>query len=159
MKALDLIATARLLAEHPRRGRPPEANLRRAVSTAYYALFHCLATNCADMVVGGPSAKRIQESWRQVYRALDHGPAKRRCGDRNAVSAFATEIRQFAQIFIQMQDLRHSADYDPDSDVPTRDEVIKYINDAENAVRHFSSSPIADRRAFAVHVLMGSRRS
>ena len=158
MKALDLIATARLLAEHPRRGRPPEANLRRAVSTAYYALFHCLAANCADMVVGGQSAMRNQESWRQVYRALDHGPAKRRCGDRNTLSGFPSEIRQFAQVFIQMLDLRHSADYDPDSDVPTRDEVIKYINDAEDTIRQFPASPIVDRRSFAVHVLMGARR-
>ena len=30
MNAHDLIAAARLLATHPRRGRPPEANLRRA---------------------------------------------------------------------------------------------------------------------------------
>ena len=159
MRALDLIAAAKLLADHPRRGRPPEANLRRAISTAYYALFHCLAENCADMMVGSSGAGRSREAWRQVYRALEHGMGRRRCGDRNAISVFASEIRQFAQLFVQMQDLRHSADYDPTSEVPSRAEVIQYITEAENAIRKFPNSPIADRRAFAVHVLMGSRRS
>ena len=110
------------------------------------------------MMVGGPGAKRSRESWRQVYRALDHGPAKRRCGDRNAVLGFAVEIRHFAQLFIQMQDLRHSADYDPDTEVPSREEVIQHVNNAENAIRQYPNAPIVERRAFAVHVLMGSRR-
>ena len=160
MKALDLIVSARLLAEYPRRGRPPEANLRRSISTTYYALFHCLAENCADMVVGGPSARRrSREAWRRVYRSLDHGPARRRCGERDAVSGYTSEIRRFAQIFIQMQDLRHSADYDPGAEVPSREEVIQYISDAEDVIRQLPNASTVDRRSFAVHVLMSARRN
>ena len=42
MKPLDLIEAARDMTESGR-GRPTQAKLRRAVSTAYYAMFHCLA--------------------------------------------------------------------------------------------------------------------
>ena len=38
----DLIQTARRLTESGA-VQPTQADLRRAVSTAYYALFHCLA--------------------------------------------------------------------------------------------------------------------
>ena len=33
-------------------GRPRRADLCRAVSTAYYAMFHCLAHTCADSLAG-----------------------------------------------------------------------------------------------------------
>ena len=113
MRALDLSAAAKLLAEHPRRGRPPEANLRRAISTAYYALFHCLAENCADMMVGGSGARRSRDAWRQVYRSLEHGTARRRCGDWRAMQNYPAVVTNFATDFVEMQDLRHTADYDP----------------------------------------------
>ena len=57
-----------------------------------------------------------------------------------------------------MQPLRHSADYDPEAEF-SRNPVIQSINHAENAIRQFPNAPIADRRAFAVYVLMDVRRS
>ena len=48
----DLIATARELAGAVDGPLPRQTNLRRAVSTTYYSLFHCLAENCADTLVG-----------------------------------------------------------------------------------------------------------
>lgn len=160
MQALDFIVTAKLLAAQPSRGRPLETNLRRAVSTAYYALFHCLAECCADTLVGGTGARRSRDAWRQVYRALQHGRARERCIDigRSSLARFPVEIQNFAQVFADMQPLRHSADYDPDAEF-SRNPVIQSINDAENAIRQFPNSPIADRRAFAVHALMDARRS
>ena len=43
----DLMQAARALAE-----RPTQAWLRRAVSTAYYAMFHTLAASAADLFLG-----------------------------------------------------------------------------------------------------------
>ena len=60
MNPADFIATAKDLVQANTRGRPRETNLRRAVSTAYYALFHGLAECCADMLVGGSGANRSQ---------------------------------------------------------------------------------------------------
>ncbi len=72
---------------------------------------------------------------------------------------FSSEIKNFAQIFADMQLLRYSADYDPDGTVPAKAEVIQFINEAETAIRRFSYAPIVERRAFAVHALMNARRS
>lgn len=156
MQALDFIATARLLASHPSRGRPPETNLRRAVSTAYYALFHCLAECCADTIVGGPGSTRNRAAWLRVYRGLQHRTAKNRCLERNSISHFPAEIRRFAQVFADMQPLRNRADYNPDAEF-SRKIVIQHINESEIAIRQFPNAPIADRRAFAVHILVDPR--
>ena len=51
MNPRDLIETARGLTELSPR-RPTQANLRRAVSTAYYAVFHCLAGAIAEGALG-----------------------------------------------------------------------------------------------------------
>ena len=40
MQPLDFTRAARDLVDSAGRGRPREVNLRRAVSTTYYALFH-----------------------------------------------------------------------------------------------------------------------
>ena len=74
MNSRDLIETARGLTELSPR-RPSQANLRRAVSTAYYALFHSLAATVADALMG----KRRSDAWHQTYRALEHGSARRAC--------------------------------------------------------------------------------
>ena len=71
MKAHDLIATARSLTGLDPR-KPTQANLRRAVSTAYYAVFHLLARTAADLLIG----RTHNSAWHLAYRALEHGNAK-----------------------------------------------------------------------------------
>ena len=79
MKPDDFVKTARSLVGQQGAGRPRETDLRRAVSTAYYGLFHCVASSGADLLVGGKQADRSERAWRQAYRALNHGQAKNRC--------------------------------------------------------------------------------
>ena len=55
--------------------KPRQADLKRAISTAYYALFHAMAKDAADMLVG-VGADRPDKAWTQLYRALQHGDAK-----------------------------------------------------------------------------------
>ena len=157
MKPADFIATARDLAQAYTKGRPRQTNLRRAVSTTYYALFHGLAACCADMLVGGPGANRSQPAWRQVYRALQHRDAKQRCESR-AISRFPSELQDFAIQFVAMQKERHRADYDPDGAF-SKDEVLQNITEAERRLSRFSKVSAKDRRAFAVYVLFPMRNN
>lgn len=60
MNPFDLLEAARILALADEQGAPRQANLRRALSTAYYALFHCLARCAADTVVGALKARRSE---------------------------------------------------------------------------------------------------
>ena len=137
------------------RGRPREVNLRRAVSTTYYALFHCLADCCANMLAGNAQDNRSSPAWRQTYRALQHTTARRRCL-RATINRFPSAIRNFAKLFVSMQMKRHSADYDPDAAF-LKSDVIQYIDEAEDAIKQFNSAPRADRRAFAIYVLLDIR--
>ena len=156
INSADLIAAARDLAEAGDRGRPRQANLRRAVSTAYYAMFHCLAVCCADMLVGGVGAERSEPAWRQVYRALEHGAARQRCNRTAIIQKFPVEIREFADRFAGMQQRRHRADYDPEADYDKGD-VLQDITDVAEAIAKFQRVPVKDRRAFAVYLLLPLR--
>ena len=156
MRDVDFIATARRLAEPPGRGRPRETDLRRAISTAYYALFHCLATCCANTLVGGPGSNRNIRAWNRMYRSLDHGVARRRCEHRDII-AFPMAIQDFASEFADTQDMRHTADYAPDAEF-RRSDVIRDIARIERVIDDFNALNISDRRAFAVHVLFNHNR-
>jgi len=84
-------------------GKPRQSSLRRAVSTVYYAMFHCLARCCADTLIGSSGADRSKPAWRQVYRALDHGFAKNSCRNQEFIKKFPKDIEDFANSFVSMQ--------------------------------------------------------
>ena len=153
----DFIATARDLVERTSRGRPRQTNLRRAVSTTYYALFHCMAICCADTLVGGAGANRSAPAWRQAYRALQHTTARQRCA-QPTIRRFPNDIQDFAVEFVAMQRKREHADYDPDGTFYKSD-VLQDINATENVIGQFMKAPLKDRRAFAVYVLLNIRRN
>jgi uncharacterized protein (UPF0332 family) len=135
-----------------RENRPLQSDLRRAISTAYYALFHCLAKCCADLLVGTVSANRSDEAWTQVYRALMHGETKNACLNDRIIAQFPQEIQDFANHFVTMQIKRHEADYHPEGK-HYKSDVQTDIAAAEAVIRDFAAVSIKDRRAFAVWVL------
>ena len=139
-----------------RRGRPRQTDLQRAVSDTYYAMFHSLATCRANTLVGTGYSARLQPEWRQIYRALEHGQARRQCGNRETLAQFPPEIQRFGQHFVYTQRLRHQADYDPDSSL-TRREVVQLIDETEQIIQTFDRAPAERRRAFAIHVLFRTR--
>lgn len=152
----DLLETARDLAGASGGPPPSQASLRRAVSTTYYALFHCMAENCADMLVGEAGSGRSQSAWLQAYRALEHGLAKQRCDRKDFIRRFPLQIQGFAENFATMQGKRHTADYDP-SESFDQSAVIRDIDLAEQRIVQFRQAPERDRRAFAAYVLMPLR--
>ena len=158
MNPLDLIDSARQRAGgfSPGRGRPRQTDLKRAVSGAYYAIFHTLSACCADMLIGTGYIARRRPEWRQIYRALEHGYARRQCNNSTAIAQFPQEIQLFAWHFSETQLLRHLADYDPDTTL-TRDDVLQLVDETERIIAGFNNAPADRRRAFAVHVLFRTR--
>ena len=159
MNPNDLIDSARQRAGGavpPGRGRPRQTDLQRAVSDTYYAMFHTLTTCAANALVGTNRAARRQLEWRQIYRALEHGYARRQCSNNRALAQFPTSIRRFGRHFADTQQLRHLADYDPDSNL-TRREVLRLINETEQIIQAFDRAPADRRRAFAIYVLFRTR--
>ena len=156
MSPENFIKTARELIP-ARKGKPRSTNLRRAVSTAYYAMFHCLAGSCADTLIGGLHAGRGTDAWTLTYRALNHRSAKARCRDEQNLRQFSEPIREFAETFARMQEHRHRADYAPNTGF-RKSQAIQRINEAENAIRNFEEESLGDRRAFAAYILFKGRR-
>ncbi len=122
----DLVAQARMLT-HCERRRPKQATLRRAISTAYYGLFHFLIEESTALLFG---AGQRDEAFRQLAaRAFIHGKMRSACAEfvkpnhqqvhlllqlfwQNLGIANSQQARLIAQTFIDLQDERHTADYD-----------------------------------------------
>ncbi len=114
----DLLTLARELVDR-NPAAPVEADLRRGVSTAYYALFHLLVHEATSRLVAIANlrprvarafAHRTMRSVCVEYAALRPNPAG------NLLSAAGqlvpTGIRDIASEFVALQDARHQADYD-----------------------------------------------
>jgi hypothetical protein len=151
VQPLDLLKTAETLLKG--QARPLEANLRRAQSSLYYAMFHCLAKTCADLFIGGSGSKRSNPAWQQTYRSLFHRETKNACKKGEMIANFPDAIRDFANLFVAMQAKRHSADYDPFFTL-TKSEVKADAEQVKQAIVDFRTAPIKHRRAFCAWVMM-----
>jgi hypothetical protein len=118
-----LLAVARLLTTTAERAALTDAQLRRAVSTAYYAVFHRVLKAAAERFMGQDQTKTAGYAW--LYRGFDHRTMRTVCEalqvptlrdkyrrglDRSAVSR---DMQDFATNFGVLQDARQLADYDP----------------------------------------------
>jgi hypothetical protein len=92
---------------------------RRAVSAAYYALFHHLNGSAVNRIA--PHVR--PEVGHRVQRWFDHSEMKRVCGrflstklDKPLLELIgesaSVEMRNVAQSFMTLQEARHSTDYD-----------------------------------------------
>jgi hypothetical protein len=86
---------------------PSEAELRRSVSTLYYAVFHRLMKLTADALA--PNVPN-EMPWIRAYRSLEHKRSK------NQLVLIAERIpafRQLSLLFGKLQSDREKADYEP----------------------------------------------
>lgn len=151
------------------RGRPALADLRRATSTAYYAVFHQIARHAALNAV--PTANEDEVS--HVARWLTHtgirdaskwvvvaaSPRLAPKADRSAVELLRNnpirpippQLLTVAESFIELQDARHDADYS-NSYSPLRLATKDHVATAELATKttwsmwRAQSSPRAARQ-------------
>ena len=118
---------------------PVEANLRRGVSTAYYAMFHLIVGEAITRIVGDPTLRS------RVARSFQHDRMKQVCqeySDANKDAAGQLKIRTGAIIpaqlqnignaFVLLQNARHLADYDLDAAL-THAEADNHVVTAEIA--------------------------
>jgi hypothetical protein len=134
----DLIEQAEHLAlREPK--KPRQASLRRAVSTAYYSMFHMLiGDGVLKLIPNSPAPLRMQ-----AQRAFAHGEMKRACEQFAKPSAgtvanlidipLEDELTRVAAAFIDLQQARHAADYDL-SRTFDRVGVLRTIDRAQKAI-------------------------
>jgi uncharacterized protein (UPF0332 family) len=138
--AEELLAQSRFLASLDPIS-PKQANLRRAVSAAYYAVFHLFSAEVAAQISPVvPSGLR-----ERTQRALTHGSMYKAAesfslagtrprnlpADINLPYPVSAELISIAKGFKQLQEERHAADYDV-SQIFDRLKVLALVETAEN---------------------------
>jgi uncharacterized protein (UPF0332 family) len=136
---------------------PKQVDLRRAVSAAYYCLFHLLTTEAAQNW-------KHQSQRDRFARMFDHGRMKT-CSSRvssrplpvdPAEISIATDLKLVADSFVKLQQARHTADYD-NSHVWSRTQVWDVISEAEDATAAWSNIREKETAQDYLLDLMGSR--
>ncbi len=152
-----LFEQAEKLIQPPPAGPPRQVDLRRAISAAYYAIFHALLTAVADELIG--KTKRNTLEYGLAYRALDHRRLLDLCSDVKKpdlpkkirpyapAGGFGPEIQALATAVVELQEKRHSADYDPMGRVKTADALLA-IRTGKSAVARLQRSKDAERKRF-----------
>ena len=159
MSPVNLIATARLLhaaGVQETDTEQAQTHLKRAVSTAYYAMFHAVCAITAEVLPGAAGEPAIAAAWLQAYRGPEHTHVRNQCRNNSIMASFPPEIKEFAQTFVEIQGRRNQADYNPLSDLTALD-VGHIVNRAELAINLLASTPAAIQRAFAIAVLLRNR--
>ncbi len=161
--ARDLLVQARHLAELDP-GKPKQANLRCAVSSAYYALFHLLVAEFVHKVLPG----RQKALMDRVGRSFNHADMLRVCRQwqqpvlpqgirdllENAPDARFTAI---AKTFVDLQEARHEADYDVSVRL-SRSATLARVRDVELAFANWKTIRNSDQAIpFLVSLAFGGR--
>jgi len=134
----DLLEQARHLANREPK-QPKQASLRRAVSTAYYALFHLLSIETAK------NWKRPAER-STVARMLEHAPMGKVCtAKRDELNAYfktrpavgrerdvRKQLHVIAKTFVDLRQHGETADYDS-STKWSRTDVLEKIESVDAA--------------------------
>ena len=165
-----LVEQARALLSPDAVGRPRQANLRRAISSAYYGLFHRLCADATASMVG--TARSRQEAARFLVRKFEHGRMRGVCESfvgkmgrpalpdilRAALGARPLDVRlaDVCAAFVKLQDERHRADYDLSYSSPRLD-AVKLVDQAEAALGLWEQVKNTDQaRLFKLCLLVGT---
>jgi uncharacterized protein (UPF0332 family) len=138
-----------------REGAKSSARRRRAVSTAYYAVFHAIAKSCAGVLL--PSIDKSSEVYTRVYRALDHVSLPQAFDARNSPLKNRDSLRKIAELVKRLRDERNRADYSPPKNIFTREEAKELVNQARVAVGEIEHLNDEDRTTLAAWLLFKSR--
>ena len=152
-----LLEQADRLITPPGGGAPRQADLRRAISNAYYAVFHAVAAQAADDIVG--RTHRPNPRYALVYRSINHKSLRELCEEikktnlRAKYSAyspkggFGPDLIALASAVIELQEKRHLADYDTLFRVRMSDAVLA-VATGRTALDRFRNASRTSRKAF-----------
>jgi uncharacterized protein (UPF0332 family) len=136
---------------------PGQASLRRAVSTAYYALFHLLVEAAALRWSGSPEAQTgMQRGFQHgVMKSVSKQFANQTWQDWHGIQQpIPLAIRKIASAFVDLQQDRHTADYDNHEHWTTLDvqKILETTRAAFQDWHDISNDPMAGNYLLAMLV-------
>jgi hypothetical protein len=147
-------------------GAPRQVDLRRAISAAYYGVFHAIVRAATDLVIG--AAQRQTPWYGLVYRSIEHRSLRTLCEDIGKpsmparylpyvpASGLGTDMAALAAAVPDLQKKRHEADYDPRLRFYRSDARIE-VSKARTAVKHLTDADSESRRIFLILLLFPPR--
>ncbi len=141
----------------PPAGAPRQVDLRRAISAAYYGVFHFCLTAAADEFIG--VTQRATSRYALVYRSIDHKNLRELCLEAKKATppakfapyfptgGFGPNIQTFSTAAIELQEKRHLADYNPQPRFRTSDAKLA-ISTARSALHGFKQASDEQCKAF-----------
>jgi uncharacterized protein (UPF0332 family) len=162
----ELLALARHLSTATATFTPNDAELRRAVSTAYYALFHNVVAAAAERFMG--PGYQNSAGYGIIYRGFEHREIKNICEALEASTlkekykkalkrtSLSKEIKYFARMFPFIQEQRHGADYDPHVRLFASD-VVTLVNATEAAMGAFDRAAADEKADILALMMVGAR--
>ena len=133
----DLLAQAEYLARRESK-RPKQASLRRAISAAYYALFHLLISEAArhfvtdDKLINSINRFYGHKEMNEVSKSFAKDDWPKAFDSVKGVFAIPPELQNVAQAFVVLQQARHDADYNLAKKF-TRSDAASFVEQAKNA--------------------------
>jgi hypothetical protein len=153
-----------LLTGYGKPGGPDQADIRRAISNAYYALFHMLVDDAVDVLC--PKAPpELVKNFRLAFVHTNMKAVCKQFGGRRVAglsdtmkSNFSDPIEEpimvLAGLFVELQTQRHLADYDTFDNV-NADDAIQNVKAAKSVWTSWRNMPPSNNKtAFLVSLLM-----
>jgi uncharacterized protein (UPF0332 family) len=133
--AIDLLASARKLLTGISGAPPSSSDCNRAVSTAYYAIFDCVCSLCANHVVGQvKSGSEHSEAWLRIYRSLDHKQVSEAVQKISSLDDTSQSHALFISTLLKAAlEARGEADYNRNKNFEPKD-TLRIIGEAEMVI-------------------------
>jgi hypothetical protein len=150
----------------PRFGRPRQVDIRRAISSAYYGIFHAVITKAVDQIIG--ATNRDKNHYGLAYRSVNHSRLRELCNEvqKSVLSnryrpyapsaGFGVHIVAFAEAVVELQEKRHAADYDVMIRMNRSDAVLA-VATARAALSGFDRASQQEHLAFLYLLLFSPR--
>ena len=117
-------------------------------------MFHALAASNADTLIGSAYDELTSRAWIRIYRGLNHNHAKSQFQQNRAI--LSPDAQTFANLFCDLQDERHNADYNPNAGF-TAPAAASLLNNAEAAITNFLQTAPSERASIAILTLVRTR--
>lgn len=150
----------------PQVGRLRQSDIRRAISAAYYGIFHATITKAVDQFVG--ATNRDKSHYGLVYRSVSHSRLRELCTEVQK-SILSNRYRPYvpstgsgphivavAEAIVELQEKRHSADYDVMVRMNRSDAALA-IATARAALGRFDKASQQEQLAFLSLLLFSPR--
>ncbi len=166
MSPAELLDVAKLLADFEAGAPASDSRVRRAISTAYYAVFHAALAAAAERFMGGDA--KGSSGYGLLYRGFEHRRMKDICEAVTRTTPRAKyraalgrvklhpNLYTFCNEFVGLQQLRHLADYDPQATF-FQEDALAAVASAKQAVAALNTAPPNERADLLALLLVDAR--